>query len=163
MIASAKPMLPENPDGAGLRTFVSCFFGEDHPHPRLELPEGVVENAVAIEVDLATINGFEKSISIFEMHLTYGSRRLRRMRLDLTLHVPDRILKLSPGPVEGIVDGEGGIGETLVFMWCSIDGNLTSSGQNQMDVDLVLSTCSLMLTGSFHHHATGHDAIEELL
>ena len=68
------------------------------------------------------------------LHPTHGSNRLGFVDFDFALHTTHRILKLPPGPVEGIVDREIRIREPLVLRRRVLHGDLASIGKNQMDI-----------------------------
>ena len=71
------------PDAGRVRTFIACFFREDHLVADIEMLEARVEHAVFVKVNLAAIRRLDKAIAFFGKELADFSVRRRVMRLHI--------------------------------------------------------------------------------
>src|SRR5690606_32084542 len=70
------------------------------------------------------------------------------------------VLKLSPGALEGIVDGEDGIAEPLVDGRRPLHIDAPSVGKLQVNADLILPTGAMVPARRLHHDAAPGDPSE---
>ena len=66
--------------------------------------ESIVENTVAMEIDLAAVGGLDEAIIVTGHEFRHAAMVLRFMRLDLTAHLADGVLDLALSRGEGILD-----------------------------------------------------------
>src|SRR5579885_1150707 len=91
--------------GAGLRSLVALLLHEAHVGADAELFKAVVQYAVAMEVDFASVGSFEKAIIAQQ----FTDARLGRflMRLYVAAQFTDIVFELAPYGVEGFANRRG--------------------------------------------------------
>ena len=87
---------------ASLRAFLPYLFYEADLGVDRQTIEGIVENAVAMEIDLAAVGGLDEPIIVTGQELRHAAMVLRFMRLDLTAHLADGVLNLALSRAKGI-------------------------------------------------------------
>ena len=78
----------------------------------------------------------------------------------MSLHAADLILQLPARPFEGIVDGEGEVGMSLVGLCGAVDIDFAAVRQRQTNINFVETATAMMVAGRFQRHATrGYAAV----
>src|SRR5690349_9149599 len=70
-------------DGAGLRTLIALLLGEVYLRSNLQTIEPVVENAVFVEIYLATLGGGDEAVTFIGEQPAYPGAGRRIMNLQL--------------------------------------------------------------------------------
>ena len=122
----------------------------------------VVEHAVAVEIYLLAVVGFEESELAGWIEPYHRSNRGAFVVLHLSLQLANTILQLSARPLEGIVDSESQVGMSLVGLRGAIDIDFPAVRKRQADIDLIESACAVMTAGGFQHHPASRNATKPL-
>src|ERR1035441_4623698 len=124
--------------------------------------EGVIEHAVAVEINLPAVAGLDESEFAGGIEPHHRGNWQIFMVLHLSLQLAKAVLQLSVRPFEGVVEGEIQIGMALIGLRGAVDIDFPSVGKRQTDVDLVEPACPVMTAGRFQHHPAGRYATETL-
>src|SRR5664280_713472 len=125
--------------------------------------EGVIEHAVAVEINLPAVAGLDESEFAGGIEPHHRGNWQIFMVLHLSLQLANLILQLPARPFEGVVDGEVQIGMALIGLRGALDIDLPSFGKRQTDVDLIKPAGAVMTAGRFQHHPTCGHATKPLL
>src|SRR5665811_2147059 len=125
--------------------------------------EGVIEHAVAVEINLPAVAGLDESEFAGGIEPHHRGNWQIFMVLHLSLQLANLLLQLPARPFEGVVDGEVQIGMALIGLRGAVDIDFPSVGKGQTDVDLVEPACPVMTAGCLQHHPASRDATKTLL
>ena len=98
---------------ARLRAFLPEFLDEANFGTDCQTIERIVENAVAMEIDLAAVGGLDEAIIVTGHEFRHAAMVLRFMRLNLTAHLADGVLDLALSRGEGILDRD----PDMLMLW----------------------------------------------
>src|ERR1017187_7703992 len=125
--------------------------------------EGVIEHAVAVEINLPAVAGLDESEFAGGIEPHHHGNWQIFMVLHLSLQLGNAVLQLPARPFEGVVDGEIQIGMALIGLSGAVGIESPSVGKRQRDFDLLEPACPVMTAGRFQHHPAGRYATETLL
>jgi len=148
-------MFSDEPYRRSLRPTFGRFFRECHARAHLQAREPVVQDAIAMEIDLLTIARLDESELARRIEPYNRSDGGCLVVLGLPLHTANLILQLPPCVFKGIVDRECKIGVPFVPGRCPLYVHLAAVWKQQPNMDLVKSACSVMLARTFQHNAAG--------
>jgi len=89
-------------DGAGLRTLVSRFFRKTDCGSRHEVIEMAVEDAMAMEIDLALVRRLEETVTFCGKNPRDSSNGGKFVRLHIAPELAEMILNATAGCIECI-------------------------------------------------------------
>ena len=99
-----KMVFADKANCAGLRAFVSHLLDEADFGTDCQTVEGVIENAVAMKIDLAAIGGFDESVILSGEEFRHMAMVLLFMRLDVAAHLAHGVFNLTLRSAEGVLD-----------------------------------------------------------
>jgi hypothetical protein len=123
-------------NGARLRALLSHLFYEVDLGADRQTIEGIVENAVAMEIDLAAVGGLDEPIVVASHEFRHTAMVLRFMQLHLTAHLADRVLDLALSRAEGILDRDRDVLVLRDVIVGTADNNVLVLRHRDSDIDL---------------------------
>src|ERR1019366_2240911 len=87
-----------------LWTLLSHLLDEPNFGTDRQMVEGVIENTIAVEKNLAAIGGFNEPVILSGKEFRHTAVIFLFMRLDLTAHFPNGVLDLTLRRAEGVLD-----------------------------------------------------------
>jgi hypothetical protein len=148
---------------ARLRTLLSHLLDEPDFGTDRQTVEGVIENTIAVEKDLAAIGGFNEPVILSGEEFRHTAMIFLFMWFDLTAHFPNGILNLTLRRAEGILDRN----RDVLMLW----GVAVSFGHDDVlvrrhgDADIDLEQIALLMPRLRRNdrHIAARDPVMEFL
>ena len=147
-------------DGARLRALLPCLLSETDFGSNLEPIEGIVENAIAMEIKIAPVLRLEEAVAFVLEELDDPPMRRTLTAFDLAPLPARIILKLPPCLTKGIVNGEIDVFVSGMLRGISSDHKLLA-GNGEIDADVIDPPLTVMLMRRLHDYPARHDPSEK--
>src|ERR1019366_4879846 len=148
---------------ASLRAFLPYLFYEADLGVDRQTIEGIVENAVAMEIDLAAVGGLDEAIIVTGHKFRHAAMVLRFMRLDLTPHLADGVLDLALSRGECILDRDR---DVLVLRRVAVslgDNDILGLRHGDADIYLEQTTLPMPRLRRYDRHVAALNPVVEFL
>jgi len=149
-------------DGARLRALLPCLLGETDFRSNLESIEGIVEDAIAMEIKIPAVLCLEEAVPFVLEELDDPPMRRTHTTFDLSPLSARVVLKLPPRLAKGIVNGEIDVLVSGMLRWIPSDHELLA-GHGEIDADVIDPPLTVMLMGRLHDYSAPHDPSEKLI
>src|SRR5208282_5892650 len=146
---------------ARLRAFLPEFLDEADFGTDCQTIESIVENAVAVEIDLAAVGSLDEAIVVTGHEFRHAAMVLRFMRLDLAAHLADGVLDLALSRGECILDRD----RDVLMLWRVVmgprDKNVLMLRHRDADIDLEQTALPMPRLRRNDRHTAARDPVVE--
>ena len=147
-------------DGARLRALLPCLLSETDFGSNLEPIEGIVEDAIAMEIKIPAVLCLEEAVPFLLEELDDPPMRRTHTAFDLAPLSARIVLNLPPRLTKGIVNGEIDVFVSGMLRWISSDHELLA-GHSEIDADVIDPPLAVMLMRRLHDYPAPHDPSEK--
>lgn len=156
-------VLADDVNGARLGTLVAFIFGNGDANftADLEFVECNIDDAVAVEINLAAVGGLDEAVTLLGEKLGHPAMGRRHVCLGGTLPTVDMILESTLYGIESVADGDIDVLMGVMFMGFAIDHDF-GPGNREIDADVVKLSLVMVPMRRLDDDMASGDTIEEL-
>jgi hypothetical protein len=143
-------MFAERRYPACLRPLLALLFHEAHARANFQAVEAGLADAVSMKIYLATIDAFQEAATILGQKLLHDARRVFIVNLHLAVHLPDLVLQVPDGSVEGVMQREFEALESLVQMRGALNCDFALVWQAEVYMNVVKPAGMMAVARRFH-------------
>lgn len=156
-------VLADKMNGARLGSLVAFAFGDGDANfvADLEFVESDVDDAVAVEINLASVGGLDEAVTLLGEKLAHPAMGRGLMHLGGALSAADMILQAPLNGIESVADGDIDVLMGVMFPGLSIDHDF-GTGNHEVDADVVQLSLVMVPMRRLDDNMASGDSIEEL-